>query len=53
MRKKLKLDSLNVTSFETSAVAVGTSLPTIDTQQLDCMSPWCAPTFGRTCDCAA
>jgi hypothetical protein len=50
MREKLKLDTLTVTSFETGS-AVSPSLPTVDTQQMDCYSPLCVPTAGRTCEC--
>ncbi len=50
MRKKLSIDSLSLTSFETASAVAGTSIPTADTEKAECWSPLCGPTFWKTCD---
>ena len=45
---RLKLDELQVSSFETSTDSPsGDTL--VDTQQMDCCSPLCMDTNQRTC----
>lgn len=48
---KLDPESLSVSTFETESIASVPAQP--DTQQLDCWSPLCVPTEGRTCNCQA
>jgi hypothetical protein len=43
---RLRLDDLQVTSFDTVAQPESAS---IDTQQVDCWSPLCMDTAQRTC----
>ena len=45
---RLKLDQLQVSSFETSPESASVSTG-VDTQQADCWSPLCMDTQQRTC----
>ncbi|HEX8904368.1 MAG TPA: pinensin family lanthipeptide [Longimicrobiaceae bacterium] len=47
---RLKLDDLQVTSFATTAEPSAT-ITVIDTQQIECWSPFCMETQQRTCTC--
>jgi hypothetical protein len=46
----LRTQDLKVESFEVQPAATGAALYT---QQIVCLSPYCAPTAARTCYCAA
>jgi hypothetical protein len=48
MRKKLKLETLTVTSFETSTASV--PLQPAGDSGLECDSPLCGPTYWKTCE---
>ncbi|MDB4952163.1 MAG: hypothetical protein JWM27_4812 [Gemmatimonadetes bacterium] len=47
--QKLNIQDLEVVSFITAADGAAPLAGAIDTQQLACWSPFCAPSFGRTC----
>lgn len=46
----LRTQDLQVESFEVQPAAASAALYT---QQIVCLSPYCAPTAARTCYCAA
>ncbi|HET6764866.1 MAG TPA: hypothetical protein VFH27_14375 [Longimicrobiaceae bacterium] len=47
---QLDADALQVDTFTTTADQLaGTVAVTVDTQQVDCWSPLCMDTAGRTC----
>jgi hypothetical protein len=47
---KLDADSLQVDTFDVTADQLsGAVAVTVDTQQVDCWSPLCMDTAGRTC----
>lgn len=50
---RLHPDDLQVSSFAVTAATTGEGVATwpTDTEQIECYSPWCAPTFARTCEC--
>jgi hypothetical protein len=48
--QKLNTDDIQVDTFSTSAEQLsGAVAVTVDTQQVDCWSPLCMDTAGRTC----
>jgi len=46
---KLKLDTLQVTSFQTTEADAAASEGIATRNDPLCYSPWCAPTFGTNC----
>ncbi|HEU4454099.1 MAG TPA: hypothetical protein VFR81_13610 [Longimicrobium sp.] len=46
---RLKVESLRVTSFETTPDEADASVGIYTRNEPICYSPWCAPTFGTNC----